>query len=208
MLTVAYTAGMAEFECEHGIIRIDDEDLHLIGNRSFNVELNPTGSVRRVRLGRKGLARIIMGFPKGFEVDHINRDPLDNRRENLRLATKTENLRNRRGWGNTPYGYKGIVYVNNDSTKNPTWRARVSVHGKSKVYAGSSSNIHKAALKYNIAAIKHYGEFVNPNQVSCFSGNKVERDSNCPGCWAECICCCVCQERHEQVQAYRQTTSM
>ena len=207
MLTVAYTAVMAEFECEHGIIRIDDEDLHLIGNKSFNVRVNPTGSLREVRLGNRNLARTIMGFPKGFEVDHINRDPLDNRRENLRLATKTENLRNRRGWGNTPYGYKGIVYINNDSTKNPTWRARVSAHGKSKVYAGSSSNIHKAALKYNIAAIKHYGEFVNPNQVSCFSGNKVERDGNCPGCWAECVCCCMCQERHEQVQAYRQSTS-
>jgi len=42
--------------------------------------------------------RFIMGGPKGLIVDHINRQTLDNRRENLRIVTHSENMKNRESW--------------------------------------------------------------------------------------------------------------
>ena len=42
------------------------------------------------------LHRRITGAPKGLEVDHINRNPLDNRKSNLRVCTHAENMKNRR----------------------------------------------------------------------------------------------------------------
>ena len=46
-------------------------------------------------------------IPEGMECDHVNRDSLDNRRENLRLVSRSENLRNRRNWGKYA---KGVHY--------------------------------------------------------------------------------------------------
>ncbi len=48
---------------------------------------------------RTRLHTIIMGVRKGYDVDHINRNKLDNQSSNLRHVTHAENLRNRRGWG-------------------------------------------------------------------------------------------------------------
>jgi UDP-N-acetylmuramoylalanine--D-glutamate ligase len=41
--------------------------------------------------GESGVGTAILGKKKGFEIDHINRNPLDNRKENLRFVTKTQN---------------------------------------------------------------------------------------------------------------------
>src|SRR5579859_6186486 len=43
-------------------------------------------------------------------VDHINRNPLDNRIQNLRVATKSENMRNRPKQSNNKSGYKGVHF--------------------------------------------------------------------------------------------------
>ena len=43
------------------------------------------------------LHRFLLSAPEGKVVDHINHDPLDNRKANLRLLTKAENMQNRRG---------------------------------------------------------------------------------------------------------------
>lgn len=56
----------------------------------------------------KKLHRLVINAKDGEEVDHINRNKLDNRRINLRICTRQENLMNRGGWGKIPI--KGITW--------------------------------------------------------------------------------------------------
>src|ERR1035437_7781435 len=53
------------------------------------------------------LHRFLLNAPKGIDVDHVNRDGLDNRRANLRLCTRPQNLANMRPGGGTSR-FKGV----------------------------------------------------------------------------------------------------
>jgi hypothetical protein len=89
------------------------------------------------------------------------------------------------------FGYVGLVLSwqakGSREKDRPTWIARATVGGVKKE-VGSSVNIHVAALKVN----KALGAGVN--EVSCFSGDtETPREGwRCRGCWAPCLCCCVC----------------
>ncbi|MEG7750695.1 HNH endonuclease, partial [Listeria monocytogenes] len=56
------------------------------------------------------LHRQIMGEPSGFEVDHIDGNGLDNRRANLRVASKTQNVRNQRIRQDNTSSFKGVSW--------------------------------------------------------------------------------------------------
>lgn len=74
-----------------------------------------------------GLHRWIVQCPANMQVDHFNNDTLDNRRENLRVATPSENMQNRNGANsNARSGARG-VHWESDRKK---WRGLVRVKGK------------------------------------------------------------------------------
>jgi hypothetical protein len=101
------------------------------------------------------LHRVLIGAPKGAEVDHRNGDGLDNRRGNLRLATSQQNSRNRhRCVGRSRY--KGIAPA------GPSWRAYISV-GRRKIHLGCFPTEEEAARAYDAGAREHYGEFAATN---------------------------------------------
>ncbi len=112
------------------------------------------------RKNRKRLTmhRLLMGYPAGFDIDHINRDKKDNRKCNLRLATRTQNNGNRR----RNWEYKGVFYQTR-ATKRP-WYASMSQNNKT-VYLGAFSTKEQAALAYNEAAKEYFGEFALLNEV-------------------------------------------
>src|SRR5688572_20855227 len=78
---------------------VDDADYDFITSFKWHAR---KGSSRKVSMYyansyKAGMMhRLIMGNPIGMQVDHINHNPMDNRRCNLRVCTIKENLRNRR----------------------------------------------------------------------------------------------------------------
>lgn len=117
--------------------------------------------VRNVTVGKKRqrgvfLHRVIAGAGKGFHVDHRNGDGLDNRRENLRVATRSQNAQNQR----SPVGksrFKGV------SSAGPYWRARIRADGK-LIQLGCHRTEEAAARAYDAAAREHFGEFACTNE--------------------------------------------
>lgn len=91
-------------------------------------------------------------------LDHINNNSLDDRIENLRIATCRENIANSKIKKNNSSGYKG-VYWRSDRKK---WCAQARLVGKPR-HLGFFDNAFDAHLAYKNATEKEYGEFVNFN---------------------------------------------
>lgn len=115
------------------------------------------------------LHRMIMeklnGDITGKCVDHINGNPLDNRRCNLRVCTHTQNMQNMGKFtDNTHSQYKGVSYLVNTQKRRKRWLAYIEVNKKRK-YLGYFHTEEDAAIAYNLAAKEHYGEFARLNEI-------------------------------------------
>jgi hypothetical protein len=103
--------------------------------------------------------RIVMGCPAGMQIDHINNNPLDNRKRNLRICSCAENLKNSSMRPNNKSGYKGVCW--HKSTKR--WEASVLCEGKKvRKYFNDKK---EAAKGYNELALYYYGDFASLNKV-------------------------------------------
>ena len=100
------------------------------------------------------LHRLVMSAGKGELVDHINHDLSDNRRCNLRIATKAENAFNSKPHRNNSSGVTGV----NWNKKNKKWEARIKTSGKTR-YIGSFQNIQDAIEARRKAEYEFHGEF-------------------------------------------------
>jgi len=101
----------------------------------------------------------IMGFPPDCFIDHKNHNGLDNRKENLRIATPAQNACNTRKMSKPCSSkYKGVSY---DSDKN-LWRAYITYNGK-RIYLGRFDNEADAAKAYDAAAKLYFGRFASLN---------------------------------------------
>lgn len=98
------------------------------------------------------LARELLGLAPGEQADHINRDPLDNRRGNLRPSTASENNCNRRRPAKAKSPYKGV------RQHRRRWSAEIKLGGRS-VYLGSFATAEEAASAYRAAAVRMHGQF-------------------------------------------------
>ncbi len=100
-----------------------------------------------------------MGKPKkGFDIDHINGDGLDNRKSNLRICKHGENQYNSKMPKNNTSGYKGVYW---DKRRNK-WISQININGK-HVYIGQFINAIDAANAYDKAAMQYHKEFAKPN---------------------------------------------
>lgn len=148
---------------------IDACDVHLVsefywrakedGRRVYaarNVEIGK--GKRRLML----LHRAITDAPKGSQVDHINRDGLDNRRCNLRVCTNTENQWNGGPRADNTSGFRGVTW----HKQNKGWHARIRCRGK--VYSlGVFRNPEDAHAAYCSARKELFGEYAQDNSIEC-----------------------------------------
>lgn len=139
---------------------IDDDDAHLVLSRRWRWAKGYAVSGRN----SVSMHRLILGAGRSQLVDHRNRDRLDNRRENLRLATKAENALN----GNIRGGssrYRGVCWdVGAHTNPKRRWRASIRVDGHVR-FLGNFATEEEAALAWNAAAAVIWPDFVLLNET-------------------------------------------
>jgi len=106
------------------------------------------------------LHRFIMGFPEGLSIDHIDGNRLNNRKSNLRICTHAQNMCNQKFREGGSSRYKGVAW----HARGKKWVAQITVEYRN-VYLGLFATEEEAAKAYNIAALKHHGEFARINEL-------------------------------------------
>jgi hypothetical protein len=95
-------------------------------------------------------------IPKGLTIDHKNHITNDNRLENLRLATRNQQVHHRRLGKNNKSGFKGVTW----HKFSGRWRARIGVNGK-QIFLGYFDCPKEAHAAYCRAADEYHDEFAN-----------------------------------------------
>lgn len=102
------------------------------------------------------LHRFIMDCPKGKVIDHINHNPLDNRKCNLRICSQQENIMNKSKQSNNTTGHTGVYWRERDNK----WEVYICVNYK-LIYLGQYDNKEEAIEARKKAEIKYFGEYRN-----------------------------------------------
>lgn len=132
---------------------IDKEDYSLISKYKWCIDA--WGYVINTNRKRVKLHRIIMNAQKGQAVDHVSMDKLDNRKCNLRFATKSQNAMNTKVKSNNKTGYKGVSL---SSMRKGYYAAYITINQKHK-FLGHFRTPEEAAQAYDKAAKELFGEF-------------------------------------------------
>lgn len=161
---------MKEIKLSAGKVTIvDDEDYALLSKYKWTY--NPSGTGYAYTTKRQNgnkiqhilMHRFLMKPEKGKIVDHKNGNGLDNRRENLRVCSQTENHRNQRPQVKEgKYSkYKGVSW----DKHRRKWITYITLPYRKFKCLGRYENEVDAAKAYNKAAINFFGEFARLNEV-------------------------------------------
>jgi len=145
----------AEIHCSDGSVVIVDAD-----DYEFLSKFRWHRATRGYATATISMHRLIVGAPVGKEVDHINGEPADNRKENLRLCTRSQNIANTRKprrKNGCQSRYKGVHWAKT----NKKWVAIVAPNGKR--YRRYCDTELEAAKAYDEMAKRHFGEFARLN---------------------------------------------
>lgn len=149
-------------------VLVDEEDYEILSKYNWHIrrcysqnhECYYAGSHINKKLVL--MHRFLMGEPKGMVVDHINHDKLDNRKENLRVCTFSDNRKNNNSYKNNTSGYKGVLWY--DYCKTPKWMAYIMVDNK-QINLGYFDELEDAIRARNEAELSYFGDFANmPNE--------------------------------------------
>lgn len=144
---------MIELVLNNKTVLIHEEDLPKVKEYRWYVGKYVYASLNKKTIY---LHRILLNPPVGMDIDHINHNPYDNRKENLRIANRSQNNMNRRRAKNTRSKYKGVIL---DRGK---WRAQLAMN-KKFINLGRFTSEEEAARTYDKKAKELFGEFAKLN---------------------------------------------
>ena len=143
-----------EYDPVTGVMRWKESRSNMIKN-SIAGSIHSSGyKVVTIESGSYKMHRIIWimlfdNIPNGFYIDHINGNKIDNRLENLRLATNSQNQQNRPAPKNSSSGYRGVTW----HKQMQQWMARIGHHGQ-RTTIGFFNTAEDAYEAYKKEAVK------------------------------------------------------
>lgn len=144
---------------------VDAADFEMLSQWSWCAQRSSSGGPfyanrrRKVSPGKWGLMgmhRLLLGLEYGDRrcADHINMNTLDNRRSNLRIASRSQNSMNTGPRATNTSGHKGVCW----DEFGKSWKAVIGVNGKA-IYIGRFRVLDAAVAAYGAAAKHYHGEF-------------------------------------------------
>lgn len=153
-------------------ILVDDCDYEFLNQFSWRAkrERNTYYAIRRVRINGRlkeiRMHRLIMDTPAHLQVDHRDRNGLNNQRNNLRNVRASDNCQNVAPRSNT--GYLGVSrreWVNDDGSVSVRFTAGIQRDHVNYRLGNKHLTAEAAAMAYNAKAIELYGEKANLNEI-------------------------------------------
>jgi hypothetical protein len=156
---------MREIPLTQGAVAIvDDDDYEFLMNWKWNFNGGYARTLDKVSKQRKilNMHRVLLDANEGEIVDHVNRNKLDNRRNNLRISDCVGNARNRSKYMiDALSDYKGVSY----DKKRGKYHSYITVEKGKRVHLGHYTLEKDAAYYYNEYALKYFGEFAVLNHL-------------------------------------------
>lgn len=150
---------MSEVRLSDGsICKVDEEDLESVSKHSWCPSRNGGNQIyaqTRSRGKTLYMHRLIMRAPKGAMIDHANGDPLDNRKENLRFVTRSQNGLNSRARARVYSKHRGVTF----DLDRGKWMAQLVVN-KKRVLRSRFDSEEEASAAYRCAVETYCRGFV------------------------------------------------
>lgn len=141
-------------------VKVDNEDYHKLNRWGWKLFTGKNISTQYAisEIGNIFMHRFIMNLndKNGLHVDHMDKDGLNNQKDNLRICSHADNQKNRKSFGLQKY--KGVYQRYN------RFKAAIKINGKLK-YLGTFSTSKEAALAFNEAAIATGNTFYQLNEL-------------------------------------------
>lgn len=159
---------MKEIQLTQGkVALVDDEDFDYLNQFKWHASKlsGKFYAQRHAKLSNPNNIKILMHRDvmkpkKGFVIDHVDGNTLNNQKNNLRICTHAENMRNSKIPINNTSGFKGVYW----NKENEKWTAFIRFNNK-RFHLGLFFELKDAAKAYNEGAIKYFGKFANLNKI-------------------------------------------
>lgn len=168
LIPIGYRKGVVYAE-------VDAADVPLVSQYRWCIKMGYAATMvaKGVDQPHATMHRLIMGIAfgaaQGLQVDHIDGNPLNNKRSNLRICTRSQNQMNKGVMRNNKTGLKGVSYCPNSDCRKK-YRAAICANGKN-IYLGMHATAEEAHAAYVAAAKIYHGEFAYRGEQRVHSGS-------------------------------------